>query len=128
MSVLYVIGQCLKTTISQYLYEVVPSHWSRSLLKPLTKSAIDYLVWLVVTGFLCNFNLIPFFVIEKEGTKLSVESSDFLWDFESHQLGESWLSVGCFVSHPQHLFLVWYGRGLVGATEKVLTVACLKKL
>ena len=117
MSVSYVIGQCLKTTISQYLYEVVPSHWSRFLLKPLTKNASDNVVWLVVTVFLCNLNHIPC-VIEMEDPKLSVVFSDFVWDFESHQLGQDWLSVGCFVPHPQHLFLVWFGRG-AGATEKI---------
>ena len=46
----------------------------------------------------------------------------FLWDFESHQLGEGWLGVGSFVPHPQHLFLVWYGCGS-GATEKVFAAA-----
>ena len=46
-------------------------------------------------------------------------SSDFLWDFEFHQLEEGWLGVG---RHPQHLFLIWYGRGL-GATEKVFAAA-----
>ena len=75
-----------------------------------------------MTGFLCNIYQIPCVVIEKEGPKLSVVSSNFLWDFESHQLGEGWLGVGRFVPHPQHLFLVWYGRGL-GATEKVFAVA-----
>ena len=52
-------------------------------------------------------------------------SSDFLWDFESHQLGEGWLSVGRFVPHPQHLFLVWFGCGL-GATEKIFPAASLE--
>ena len=39
-------------------------------------------------------------VIEKKGTKHSVASSDFLWDFESHQLGR----VGSVwaVSFPIH--------------------------
>ena len=89
---------------------------------PHTKNTGDNLVWLAVTVFLCNLNLIPCVVIEKEGPKHSIVSSDFLWDFESHQLGEGWLGVGRFIPHPQHLFLVWYGRGL-GATEKVLTAA-----
>ena len=122
MIVFYVLGQCLKTTISQYLYEVVPSHWRRFLLKPLTKNASDNVVWLVVAGFLHNVNLIPFFVIEKEGPKLSVVSSDIPRDFESHQLGEGWLGVDRFVPHPQHLFLVWFGRGS-GATEKIFAAA-----
>ena len=91
-------------------------------MKPLTKNASDNVVCLVVTGFLCTVNLTPCVVIEKEGPKLSVVSSDFLWDFESHQLGEGWLGVGRFVPHPQHLFLVWYGCGL-RATEKVFAVA-----
>ena len=120
--VFYVLGQSLKAAISQYLYEVAPSNWGRSLLKPLTKNASDNVVWLVVAGFLCNVHQTPCVVIEKKGTKLSVASSDFLWDFESHQLGEGWLGVGHFVPHPQHLFIVWFGRGL-GATEKVFTVA-----
>ena len=120
--VFYVLGQCLKTTISQYLCEVVPSHWSRSLLKPLAKNASDNVVCLVVAGFHCNVHQTPCVVIEKEGPKLSVVYSDFLWDFESHQLGESWLGVGRFVPHPQHLFLVWFGRGSV-ATEKVFAAA-----
>ena len=51
--------------------------------------------------------------------------SDFLRDFESHQLGEGWLGVGRFVPHPQHLFLVWFGRGL-GATEKVFAAEYLE--
>ena len=42
--VFYVLGQSLKTAISQYLCEVVPSHWSRSLLKPLAKNASDNVV------------------------------------------------------------------------------------
>ena len=75
-----------------------------------------------MAGFLCNVHQTPCVVIEKKGPKLSVLYSDFLWDFESHQLGEGWLGVGRFVPHPQHLFLVWFGRGL-GATEKVLTAA-----
>ena len=91
-------------------------------MKPLTKNASDNVVCLVVTGFLCTVNLTPCVVIEKKGPKLSVVSSDFLWDFESHQLGEGWLGVGRFVHHPQHLFLVWYGCGL-RATEKVFAVA-----
>ena len=122
MSVFHVLGQCLKTTISQYLCEVVPSHWSRSLLKPLTKNASDNVVRLVVAGFLCNVHQTSCVVIEKKGTKVSVVSSDFLWDFESHQLGEGWLGVGRFVPHPQHLFLVWFEYGLQ-AEEKVLTAA-----
>ena len=64
---------------------------------------------------------IPCVVIEKEGPKHSVVSSDFLRDFESHQLGEGWLGVGRFVPHPQHLFLVWYGHGS-GTTEKIFVV------
>ena len=74
-----------------------------------------------MTGFLCNVYQIPSVVIEKEGPKHSVVSSDFLWDFESHQLGEGWLGVVHYVPHPQHLFLVWYGRGS-GATEKIYAV------
>ena len=53
--------------------------------------------------------------------KHSVVSSNFLWDFESYQLGEGWLGVGRYFPHPQHLFLVWYGRGS-GATEKISVV------
>ena len=87
MSVFHVLGQCLKTTISQYLYEVVPSHWSRRFPKPLAKNASDNVVWLVVEGFLCDFYQILCFIIEKKDPKLSVLCSDFLWDFESHQLG-----------------------------------------
>ena len=122
MSLFHTFGQCLKIAISQYLFEVVPSHWGRSLLKPLTKNASDNVVWLVVTGFLCNVHQTPCVVIEKKGPKVSVVSSDFLWDFESHQLVEGWLGVCRFVPHPQQLFLVWFGRGS-GATEKVLTTA-----
>ena len=87
MIVFYILGQSLKIAISQYLYEVVPSHWGRSLLKPLTKNASDNVVWLVVAGFFCNIHQTPCVVIEKKGPKVSVVSSDFLWDFESHQLG-----------------------------------------
>ena len=94
-------------------------------MKPLTKNASDNVVCLVVTGFLCNVHQTPYVVIEKKDPKLSVVFSDFIWDFESHQLGEGWLGVGHFVPHPQHLFLVWYGCGL-GATEKVFAVASLE--
>ena len=87
MRLFHTFGQCLKIAISQYLYEVVPSHWGRSLLKPLTKNASDNVVQLVVAGFLCNVHQTPCVVIEKKGPKVSVVSSDFLRDFESHQLG-----------------------------------------
>ena len=125
MGVFHVLCQCLKTTISQHFCEVVPSHCGRFLLKPLTKNASDNVVRLVVTGFLYNVNLIACLVFEKKGPKLSVVSSDFLRDSESHQLGEGWLGVGRFVPHPQHLFLIWYGYGL-GATEIVFAAVPLE--
>ena len=124
MSLFHTFGQCLKIAISQYLYEVAPSHWGRSLLKPLTKNASDNVVWLVVAGFLCNVHQTPCVVIEKKGPKVSVVSSDFPWDFVSHQLGEGWLGVGRFIPHPQHLF-VWFGRG-PGAMEKVFAAESLE--
>ena len=89
-------------------------------MKPLAKNASDNVVWLVVAGFLCNVHQNPCVVIEKKGPKVSVLCSDFLWDFESHQLGEGWLGVGRFVPHPQHLFLVWF-EYVLQAEEKVLT-------
>ena len=127
VSVLYVVGQWVKTAISQYLYEVVPSHWGRSLLKPGTKNVSDNAVWLVVAGFLCNVHQTPCVVIEKKGAKVSVVSSNSLWDFEFDQLWEGWLGVCRFVPHPQHLFLVWSGCTCRSrAAEKKLAVMSLK--
>ena len=125
MSLFHTFGQCLKIAISQYLCEIVPSHWGRRFPKPLAKNASDNVVQLVVAGFPCDFYQIPCFIIEKKDPKLSVLCSDFLWDFESNQLGEGWLGVGRFVPHPQHLFLVWFGRGS-GATEKIFAAASLE--
>ena len=100
--------------MSQYLYEVVPSHWGRSLLKPPTKNASDIVVWLVVIGFLCKIYQIPCVVIQKEGPKHSVVSANVLWDFESHQLrgrvGSVWavsllIHNICFSSGTDSMFL-----------------------